>query len=200
MQQVGGVWSKQANTAPGDIANPWWFFLVWFSKELCACSVNSIWVSQIFPLLNYLPSELFVTGKTLLHMIKQITVTIGGDSIAVRLTSCFTCLDMTMQVKIFLIQHKQSSWIQTKYTGGQPYSDTSLKLVFSGLDLCDGCFNWFPSLDKTHSNLPCVRQVFFGPFQWMGRNCKDGGFRAGCDFEGGTLKQNYAFGTLWSDG
>ena len=29
------------------------------------------------------------------------------------------------QVKLMLIKHKQTSWIQTKYTGGQSYSDTS---------------------------------------------------------------------------
>ena len=36
-------------------------------------------------------------------------------SITVRLTSC---LDLTKQVKLLVIQHKHSSWIQTKWTGG----------------------------------------------------------------------------------
>ena len=40
----------------------------------------------------------------------QRTPTIGW-SIAVQLTSCLTGLDLTEQVKLFFIQHKQSSWI-----------------------------------------------------------------------------------------
>ena len=34
-------------------------------------------------------------------------------------------LDLTKQVNMFFIQHKQSSWINTSKTGGQTYSDTS---------------------------------------------------------------------------
>ena len=46
-------------------------------------------------------------------------------SITVRLTSCLTGLDSTKLVNLYLIQHKQSSWILTGQTVGQPYSDTS---------------------------------------------------------------------------
>ena len=46
-------------------------------------------------------------------------------TITVWLTSCLTGLDSSKQVKLMPIQHKQSSWIQTKYTGGQQYSETS---------------------------------------------------------------------------
>ena len=44
-------------------------------------------------------------------------------SISVWLTSCLTALNSTKLVNLYLIQRKQSSWIQT---GGQLYSDTSL--------------------------------------------------------------------------
>ena len=44
---------------------------------------------------------------------KLRTLTIGG-SISVRLTSCFTGLDLTKQVKLLFMPHKQSSSIQTK--------------------------------------------------------------------------------------
>ena len=56
---------------------------------------------------------------------------VGADNflckgtITVWLTSCLTGLDLTKQVNLLLIQHKQSSWIQTNKTGRQPYSDTS---------------------------------------------------------------------------
>ena len=43
-------------------------------------------------------------------------------SITVWLTSCLTGLDSTKLVNLFLIQHKQSSWILTSQTGGQLYS------------------------------------------------------------------------------
>ena len=43
-------------------------------------------------------------------------------SITVWLISFLTCLDLTKQVKLLLMQHKQSSGIQTKLAGGQPYS------------------------------------------------------------------------------
>ena len=46
-------------------------------------------------------------------LINQRTLTIGG-SITVRLTSCLTGVDWTKQVKVMLIQHKQSSRTQTK--------------------------------------------------------------------------------------
>ena len=46
-------------------------------------------------------------------------------SITVCLTSCLTGLDSTILVNNYVIQHKQSSWIVTSQTGGQPYSDTS---------------------------------------------------------------------------
>ena len=46
-------------------------------------------------------------------------------SITVQMTSCLTCLDATKQIKLMLIQQKQSGSIQTKYTGGQQYRDTS---------------------------------------------------------------------------
>ena len=39
-----------------------------------------------------------------------------GGSITVQLTSCLTGLDSTKQVKLILIQLKQSGWIQTKQT------------------------------------------------------------------------------------
>ena len=46
-------------------------------------------------------------------------------SITVRLASCLTGLYSTKLVYLYLIQHKQSSWILTSQTGGQLYSDTS---------------------------------------------------------------------------
>ena len=41
------------------------------------------------------------------------------------LTSCLIGLDSTKQVNMLLIQRKQSSWIQTKQTGGHLHSDIS---------------------------------------------------------------------------
>ena len=41
-------------------------------------------------------------------------------SIAVRLTFSFSGLYLTQQVNLFLIQPKQSSWIQTSKTEGHP--------------------------------------------------------------------------------
>ena len=48
------------------------------------------------------------------------------DRITVWLTSCSTGFDSTKLVNLYLIHYKQSSWIRTSQTGGQPYSDTSL--------------------------------------------------------------------------
>ena len=42
-------------------------------------------------------------------------------------------LDSTNLVNLYLIQHKQSSWILTSQTGGQLYSETSPYKVLSGL-------------------------------------------------------------------
>ena len=64
--------------------------------------------------------------KVHLHAFLQRTLAYFlRGSITVQLTSCLTGLDSTKQVDILLIQHKRSSWIQTKQTGGQQYSDTS---------------------------------------------------------------------------
>ena len=52
-------------------------------------------------------------------------------SITVHLISCSTGLDLAEQVNLFLIKQKQSSWIQTSQTRGQPYSDTFLKIGHS---------------------------------------------------------------------
>ena len=52
-------------------------------------------------------------ASTSLYSIRQITLTIW-KSITVQLTSCLTGLDLTKQVKLLFIQHKQGSWIQTK--------------------------------------------------------------------------------------
>ena len=46
-------------------------------------------------------------------------------SITVWLTSFLTGLDTNKLVNVYLIQRKQSSWIQTSQIGGQLYSDTS---------------------------------------------------------------------------
>ena len=46
-------------------------------------------------------------------------------SIAVWLTSCWATLDSTKLVNLYLIHHKQSSWIQIGQTQGQPYRQTS---------------------------------------------------------------------------
>ena len=46
-------------------------------------------------------------------------------SITVWLTSCLTGLDLTKLKNIYIIKHKQSNWILSSQTGGQPYSDTS---------------------------------------------------------------------------
>ena len=42
-----------------------------------------------------------------------------------QLTSCWTGLDSTKLVNLYLIQRKQSSWILTGQMGGQAYSETS---------------------------------------------------------------------------
>ena len=49
------------------------------------------------------------------------------------MTSCLTGLDLVIQVNLLFIQHKQSSWIHR--TGGQPYSESSPKLVFSAFSI-----------------------------------------------------------------
>ena len=60
------------------------------------------------------------------YLFQQRTLTyIVSGSITVHLTSCLTGLDSTKQVNMLLIQLKQSSWILTSQTGGQPHSDTS---------------------------------------------------------------------------
>ena len=59
-------------------------------------------------------------------MFAQRTLTyFERGSITVPLTSCLTGLDSTKLVNLYLIQHKQSSWILNIQTGGQSYSDTS---------------------------------------------------------------------------
>ena len=55
---------------------------------------------------------------------RTLTYFVRG-SITVQLTSCLIGLDLAKQVSMLLIQHKQSSWIQTSQAGGQSYSDTS---------------------------------------------------------------------------
>ena len=47
------------------------------------------------------------------RFVLQRTLTIGG-SITVQMTTCLTGLDLTKQVKLLFIQHKQRSLIQTK--------------------------------------------------------------------------------------
>ena len=44
-------------------------------------------------------------------------------------TSCLTGLDQQKQVYLLLIRQRQNSWIQPSKTGGQRYSNTSLKKV-----------------------------------------------------------------------
>ena len=46
-------------------------------------------------------------------------------SITVWLTSCLTGLDLAKRVNVLWIKRKQSSWILTSKTGGQPYTDSS---------------------------------------------------------------------------
>ena len=46
-------------------------------------------------------------------------------SITEQLISCLTVLDSTKLLNLYLIEHKQSSWILTSQTGDQAYSDTS---------------------------------------------------------------------------
>ena len=55
---------------------------------------------------------------------RALTYFVRG-SISVQLTSYLTGLDLAKKVNLLFIKHKQSSWIQTGQTGGQPYSDTS---------------------------------------------------------------------------
>ena len=65
-----------------------------------------------FSLSVALMASVFEVSRTLTYFVK--------GSITVSLTSCLTGLDSTKQVNMLLIQHQQSSWIQTKQTGGQP--------------------------------------------------------------------------------
>ena len=78
------------------------------------------------------------------HKFNQRTLTIEG-SISVQLTSCLTGLELTKQVKLLLIQHKQSSWIQTKLMVGQTYSDTSpeVSILWFNLFIVTSCNNIF---------------------------------------------------------
>ena len=65
-------------------------------------------------------------GVRLTRSAEQRTLTyfIRG-SITARLTSCLTGLALTKLVHVYLIQHKQSSWILISQTGGQLFRDTS---------------------------------------------------------------------------
>ena len=63
---------------------------------------------------------------------RTLTYFIRGSIIA-WLTSCLTGLDSTKLVNLYQIQHKQSRWILTSETGGQPYNDTSPNEVVSVL-------------------------------------------------------------------
>ena len=54
-----------------------------------------------------------ISQRTLTYFVK--------GCITVQLTSCLTGLDSTKLVNLYLVQHKQSSWIQTNKTGGQLY-------------------------------------------------------------------------------
>ena len=86
-------------------------------------------------------STTFTSTNVAIKLIQR-PLTIWG-SITVQLTSCLTGLDSTKKVNMFLIQHKQSDWIQTicfaydelkpfdlfgqiqtSQIVGQPYSDT----------------------------------------------------------------------------
>ena len=52
-------------------------------------------------------------------------------TITVQLTSCLFCLELAALLKLNEHQFYLFGQIQTSQTGGQPYSDTSLQLVFS---------------------------------------------------------------------
>ena len=54
-----------------------------------------------------------------IYLLNQRTLT------TVQLTSCLSGLDMTKQVNLLFIQHKQSNLIQIKYTRSQLHSANS---------------------------------------------------------------------------
>ena len=67
-------------------------------------------------------SELSMPGqRTLTYFVRE--------SITVQLTSCVTGWDLAKRENVLCIKDKQSSWILTSQTGGQPYRDTSLSEV-----------------------------------------------------------------------
>ena len=65
---------------------------------------------------------------------RTLTYIVRG-SITVWLTSCLNGLDLTKLVNLYLIQHKQSSWIRTRKSAVQWYFPLRSKWVFSGLEI-----------------------------------------------------------------
>ena len=94
-----------------------------FSSNRSTMLLGTLW-----PQRRYTSTTFFCFGATSVMIFdqcsKQRTLTMAG-SITLWLTPCLTGLHWTKQLKLLLIQHKQSSWIQTNKTRGQPYSYTS---------------------------------------------------------------------------
>ena len=121
-----------------------------FRDRLIAKSANFLNVGIfLWCVFSFLSNNLISNNSSLLSWIKtRLGVDMQADhkttntfnrrkltireSITLRLTSCLTDLDLTKQVKLMLIQYWQSSWIQTKLTGGQTYFP--LRLVFSAFN------------------------------------------------------------------
>ena len=80
---------------------------------------NTPWPTFCFISLDF-------TNQVKLLFQRTLTYFVRGSITVWRVTSCLIGLDSTNHVNLYLIQHKQSSWILTSQTGGQPpYSDTS---------------------------------------------------------------------------
>ena len=96
--------------------------------------------------------------STIQHLLlpDNINLLLRG-SIKVLLTSCFTALDLTKQVNLLFIGHKQSSWIQSSKTGGQVATTTyrerdCLRLIFAIKEM-DASRAWG---QKTFSSLESI--------------------------------------------
>ena len=83
-----------------------------YLQQLHWCSTNKGVADRLVILLYHANAcaRLQSTGLLLISGPVQRTLTIVGVSITVWLTSYLTGLDLTKQVKLLLIQHKQSRW------------------------------------------------------------------------------------------
>ena len=111
-----------------------WLFYMTFALNFGSyANVNKFWPSRVTSLqMTFCPPAM-----TQLYSIKcssKRTLTIR-ESINLHLTSCLAGLDLTKQVKMLFLQHKQRSWNQKNKQKASHTVIFPLKLVFSAQTL-----------------------------------------------------------------